>query len=374
MTLTIALQNLFHDRVRLAVTLIGVVFSVVLIAIQVGLFIGFAQTTSAVVDRSGADIWIAGKGTKNVDQAAAFSDRRLYQALGVPGVVSGKRFITHFAMWQRPNGDRQPVLVVGFDPESGLGGPWDVVAGDPADLKSPDTVFIDELYREQLGIERLGELIEINGRRARVVGFTRGIRSFTLSPYVFASLKSAQGYADLRDDETKFILLRVASGVDPATVRADIAARIPEVDVYTREGFGRATQVYWMLTTGAGLALLTAALLGIAVGVVVVAQTLYATTVDHLKEFATLRAIGASGRYIQAVIIKQALISAVIGYTIGIAICFAIVRLAVDAGPAILLPWPLAASVAVVTTIMCIAAGLISIRKVVRLDPATVFK
>src|SRR5690606_1268979 len=150
--------------------------------------------------------------------------------------------------------------------------------------------------------------------------------------------------------------------------------RIPEVDVYTRQGFSRATQIYWMLTTGAGLALLTAALLGIAVGVVIVAQTLYATTVDHLKEFATLRAIGASGRYIKAIIIKQALISAIVGYVVGIGLCLAIVRLAVDAGPAILLPWELAVCVAILTTIMCVLAGLISIRKVVRLDPATVFK
>jgi putative ABC transport system permease protein len=374
MTLTIALQNLFHDRVRLAVTLVGVVFSVVLIALQIGLFIGFAQTTSALVDKSGADIWIAGKGTKNVDQAAIISERRLYQALGTPGIVGGKRFITQFAMWQTPSGNRQPVLVVGFDPTTGLGGPWDVVEGDVGQLKAPDTVMIDELYRAQLGVTGLGQIIEINGRRARVVGFTRGIRSFTLSPYVFASLGTAQAYARLRDDETKFVLLQTAPGVNPASVRAEIAARIPEVDVYTRDEFSRATQIYWMLTTGAGLALLTAALLGIVVGVVVVAQTLYATTVDHLKEFATLRAIGASARYIQDIIIKQALISAIAGYAIGIAICFAIVRMAVEAGPAILLPWELAAFVALVTVLMCVAAGLISIRKVVRLDPAMVFK
>jgi putative ABC transport system permease protein len=374
MTLTIALQNLFHDRVRLIVTLVGVIFSVVLITIQIGLFIGFAKTTSAVIDHSGADIWIAGKGTRNVDQAAAFSERRLYQALGIDGVSSGKRFITHFAMWQRPGGDRQPVLVVGFDPESGLGGPWNVVAGDPLELKAPDTIFIDELYREQLGVERLGQVVEISGRRARVVGFTRGIRSFTLSPYVFGSLRTAQAFAGLGEDETKFVLLRVAANASAETVRGEIERRVPEVDVYTRAGFSRATQIYWMLTTGAGLALLTAALLGIVVGVVVVAQTLYATTVDHLKEFATLRAIGASSSYIKKIIIDQALISAVLGYAIGIAICIGVVGLAANAGPAIQLPWELAAVVAVLTGLMCIAAGLISIRKVVRLDPAAVFK
>ena len=374
MTLTIALQNLVHDRLRFAVTLVGVTFSVVLIGAQIGIFIGFARTASALVDRNAADIWIMGRGTKNVDQAAPIAERWLYQALAVPGVLTAKLFVTNFAMWQKPAGGIEPVMLVGAEPDSGLGTPWNIVAGDPGLLKGPDAVFIDELYRDQLGIDHLGQTVEINGRRARVVGFTSGIRSFTLSPYVFTSLRSAQAYAGLRADETKYLLVKVAPGADVAAIRSMIAKRIPDVDVYTSRQFSRATQFYWMVTTGAGLALCAAALLGIAVGVVVVAQTLYATTVDHLKEFATLRAIGASSGYIHAVIVNQALISAIIGYAVGIAACYGIVRLADGSGLAILLPWQVALALAGVTALMCTGAGMISIRKVTRLNPALVFR
>lgn len=374
MTLTIALQNLVHDRLRFAVTLVGVTFSVVLIGAQIGIFIGFARTASVLVDRNAADIWIMGRGTKNVDQAAPISERRLYQALAIPDVLTAKLFITNFALWQKPGGGIEPVMLVGFEPGSDLGTPWDLVVGDPSQLKAPDSVFIDELYRSQLGIDHLGQTVEINGRRARVAGFTSGIRSFTLSPYVFTSVQSAQAYAGLGADEAKYILVKVAPGADLAAVRNTIAARLPEADVYTGDEFSRATQFYWMVTTGAGLALCAAALLGIAVGVVVVAQTLYATTVDHLKEFATLRAIGASRGYIHAVIINQALISAAIGYAVGILACCGIVRFGARLGLAILLPWQVALALAGVTALMCVTAGMISIRKVTRLDPALVFK
>jgi putative ABC transport system permease protein len=374
MTLTLAIQNLCCDRVRLAVTLVGVVFAVVLIAVQIGIFVGFGRTTSALIDHSGAAVWLAGKGTKNVDQAPPISERRLYQALAVPGVVDAKRFLTDFVLWQKPAGGIESILIVGFDPESGVGGPWNVVAGDVRQLKTPDTVMIDELYREQLGVSEIGQVVEINGRRARVVGFTRGIRSFSLSPYVFASFKTAQAYARMREDETKFILLKVAPGFSPDVIKRELAVRLPEVEVYTQDEFSRSTQIHWLFRTGAGLALLAAAVLGLAVGMVVVAQTLYATTVDHIKEFATLRAIGASNRYIHAVIIYQALVAAGVGYAIGILISFGIVRSAANAGPAILLPWQLALGLAVLTVMMCTTAGLISISRVTRLDPAMVFK
>jgi len=142
----------------------------------------------------------------------------------------------------------------------------------------------------------------------------------------------------------------------------------------TTAEFSRLTQFYWMFTTGAGLALLIAALMGLVVGIVVVSQTLYATTVDHLAEFGTLRAIGASSRYIYGVITRQAILSALAGYVLGLAASIGIMRAAQDAGPAILLPPELAVGMLALTIAMCVGAALISIRKVTRLDPSMVFK
>jgi putative ABC transport system permease protein len=155
---------------------------------------------------------------------------------------------------------------------------------------------------------------------------------------------------------------------------AQLKEQLADVDVLTSTEFSRSTQIYWMFTTGAGLALLVAAFMGLCVGIVVVSQTLYATTVDHLPEFGTLRAIGASNRYIYGVIIRQAVMSALAGYAVGLVVSLGIVRAAHSAGPAILLPPELAVAMLFLTVIMCVGAAMISIKKVMKLDPGMVFK
>jgi putative ABC transport system permease protein len=207
-----------------------------------------------------------------------------------------------------------------------------------------------------------------------VVGFTKRIRSFTTWPYVFTSFKNAARYAGIRDDQTIYVLVRVSEGAEVDVVKRAIAARVPGVDVYTTGEFSRRTRIYWMFTTGAGVAILIAAVLGVVVGIVVVSQTIYATTMDHIREFGTLKAIGAPNRYLYRVLIQQALLSAAIGYSAGISICYAIVWIGRDAGVAILLPWQLTLAMFVLTVAMCVAATLLSIKKVTGIEPGLVFK
>jgi len=371
---SLAWRNLFHDKVRLSVTLTGIVFAIVLIVVQVGLFIGFTSTTSALIDHSGADLWVMADRVPYLEQANPFSERKLYQVLATPGVASAEKYIARFSDWQRPDGGHEGIIIVGFNPDNPLGGPWNLVAGRPEDVKSPDAVLLDTFYREKLGVTHLGQVVEIQGRRARVVGFTQGIRSFTTSPYVFTSFKNALGYGLLREDQTLFILVKAAPGTDVRALQRTLAAHLEDVDVFTTAEFSGKTRFYWMFTTGAGIAVLLAAVMGLIVAVVVVAQTIYATTMDHLREFGTLKAMGASNRYIYRVIIQQAVLSAVIGYVLALVASLFIVRASASGGAAILLPWELGAAMFFVALAMCIGASIVSINKVTKLDPAMVFK
>jgi len=371
---SLAWRNLFHDKVRFSVTLTGIVFAIVLIIVQIGLFIGFTAATSALIDHSGADLWVTADRVPYLEQANPFSERKLYQVLATPGVAHAEKYIARFADWQRPDGGHEGIIIVGFNPDTPLGAPWNVVAGSLADVKSPDAVILDTFYREKLGVTYLGQVVEIQGRRARVVGFTQGIRSFTTSPYVFTSFKNALGYGLLREDQTLFILVKAAPGTDVRLLQREIAARVSDVDVFTTAEFSGKTRFYWMFTTGAGIAVLLAAVMGLIVGVVVVAQTIYATTMDHLREFGTLKAMGASNRYIYRVIIQQAVLSAVIGYVLALVTSVFVVRASASGGAAILLPWELGATMFFVALAMCIGASVVSINKVTKLDPAMVFK
>jgi len=370
----LAQRNLFHDKVRLAVTLTGIVFSVVLIVVQLGLFIGFTTATSNLIDHSGADLWITSNNVPYVEQGVAFSERKLNQVRAVPGVVDAQKVIVHFTRWKRHDGAEESVQIVGINVDDSIERPWNLVEGQVQDLKSPDAVILDDLYKKKLGVTQVGEVFEIGGHRARVVGFTHGIRSFTTSPYVFASFRNALDYAGLREDQTLFILAKLAPSAKVEEVRRALAGQLKDVDVVTTAEFSRRTTFYWMFTTGAGVAVLIAAALGLVVGFVVVAQTIYATTVDHIREYGTLKAMGAPNSYVYKVIVQQAGISAVLGYVLGMIVSIFVVHGSEKGGAAILMPPSMAVGMFFVTLAMCIGAALVSINKVTRIDPAMVFK
>ena len=358
---SLAWRNLFHDKVRFSVTLTGIVFAIVLIIVQIGLFLGFSTATTAIVDHSGADLWIGSKHVPYIETGAAFSERKLYAVRATPGAQTATKYVVRWSQWKKPDGSNEGVLIVGFDTDRPLGGPWNIVAGDVEGLKAPDAVMVDTFYQQKLQVTRLGQVVEIEGRRARVAGFTQGIRSFTTSPYVFTTFKNGLSYANLREDQTIYILVKAAPGTDVRALQSELRARVSDVDVFTTAEFSRRTRFYWMFTTGAGLAVLLAALMGLVVGVVVVAQTIYATTMDHLREFGTLKAMGASNRYIYRVILRQAVLSAVIGYGLALVVSVFVVRASASGGAAILLPWELGAVMFFVALAMCIGASVVSI-------------
>jgi len=370
----LAERNLFHDRIRLAVTLTGVVFAVVLIVVQLGLYLGFSRTTTALVDNSRADLWVVSKNVPYIEQGIPFSERKLYTVRATPGVLEAEKFIVRFGRWKRADGQEEAVQIVGVNPESTMGQAWNVVEGRRENLRIDDSVMVDRIYFEKLGVKGVGDTAEILGRRARVVGLTQGIRTFTTSPYVFTSYRNALDYSNLQDDQTMFILVKARPGVNLEGLRRRLQANLDGVDVLSRQHFSGMTRHYWMFTTGAGMAVLMAAALGLLVGVVVVAQTIYSSTMDHLREFGTLKAMGATNGYIYKVIMRQAVIAALIGYALGISLSVLVVHESSKGGANIILPWQLGVGMLGLTITMCIVAAFVSINKVTKIDPAMVFK
>lgn len=371
---TLAWKNLIHDSTRLLVTLVGIVFALVLIIVQFGLFLGFLETSANIVDRSGADLWISAPGIPHVNGGTALDERKRWQALSVEGVERADPYGLFFVNWKLPSGSTEAVQIAGFDLTGNMGGPWNLTAGSIADLRGEDTVIVDELYGKKLGVERLGQSLEINGRRARVVGLTRGIRSFTTSPYIFTSFKNSQNYLRLHEDETIFLLIRLKPGADVDKVRAALRAQLGSVDIHTNREMWRKTQNYWVFSTGAGVTTLMGAVLGLIVGIVVVAQTIYSATVDHIREFGTLKAMGAANARIYQVILAQAGISALLGYSVAILIGWAVARGSEAGNAPIELPPEMALGLLALALAMCAGASIISIRKATTIDPAMVFR
>ena len=211
-------------------------------------------------------------------------------------------------------------------------------------------------------------------RRARVVGITSRIRTFTQSPYVFTSLKNAKMLTGLLDDETTYLLIRAQPGTDLGKLQSSLQAALPSSDVWTSRGFSWQTRIHWLVTTGAGAALLIAAILGVVVGLVIVSQTLYSATVERIHEYATIRAMGASNGFLKAIILRQSLLSGTVGFAIGTTVAIGVAWFAEASSASLSLPSWLLLLLAGVTLAMCVGASLISIRKVLNVDAASVFK
>jgi len=370
----LARRNLFHDKIRLMVTLTGIIFAVVLIVVQMGLFFGFTTSTKSVLDHSQADLWITARNTPYVDVAVGFNERKFYRVLATPGVAAAQKYIVRWSQWKDQSGRTESVEVVGVDPNKLMGLPWNVVEGDASQLKQPHAVMVDEIYKDKLGVHKVGEWFEVRGYRVKVVGFTRGIRAFTTAPYVFTSFKNAQDFCIFDVDQTNFVLVKAAAGVDLKQLQAELQRRLPDNDVYRTQEFAEKTSNYWMFTTGAGISVLMGAVLGLVVGLVVVTQTIYATTMDHIREFGTLKAMGAPNSYVYRVIITQAAIAAVMGYSMALVVTFFVTHGGSSAGAPIMVSWRLLVIMFFVTVGMCITAGVVSIKKVMGLDPAMVFR
>jgi putative ABC transport system permease protein len=247
------------------------------------------------------------------------------------------------------------------------------VAGSKDALAAPDSVAVDLTYKERLGVSKLGETANIRGRKVNIAALTNGIRSFTTTPYVFTELTTAQNYIGIPKELASYFVVRLKAGADIEQVRSDIAASVPKVEVLSSAQFAERSRSYWLFSTGAGAALFAGALLGVIVGTVIVAQTLYSSTKDHLDEFATLRAIGSSKRYIYIVIIYQALLNAVIGFCIASLIGGAVVYATREGALPVIITPGLMVAIFAITLVMCIASAMGAILRVVRLDPAMVF-
>jgi putative ABC transport system permease protein len=373
MTVTLAFRNLFHDRVRLAVTLIGILFSIVLVAVQLGLYLGARGMIIAMIDRADGDLWIMAYGTKNFEEAQPIRARERYVALATPGVESAVPLVTAFTDWRKPTGGSTLVVVIGADAEDGGLAPWNVVEGDVSGLGVRDAVIVDKTYLAELGLKGVGDTAQVGSSRVRVVGLTEGIRSFTVTPFVFTTVNRARQLIDMPTDNITYVLVKLAPGADIDQVRADIAAKLPDSEVLSRAEFRSRSLAHWLFATGAGVALIGGAVLGLIVGTVIVAQTLYSSTKDHLPEFATLRALGSSSGYIHKVILAQAGLSALLGYALGMSIALTIVYLSEHTALPIVMTPGLAGLLLALTFAMCAISALSAIGKVMRIDPAMVF-
>jgi len=371
---SLARKNLFHDRIRFAITLAGVAFAVTLVLVQVGLFLGLLGKATVTIENSSADIWIVAKNTPNVDFGNPFPETVFLRARGVPGVERADNAIVQFVNIQLPSGATENALVYGLSDPAFWNLPWKVEAGRAEDLSRGYNLMMDRSASLRFGAFDVGDYREVGGRRFRIIGRSAEAESFTTTPIVFMDFGNAQSLLDQLRGNTTYVLVKVAPGFDPAEVAARLRPMFPFNNVHTRDEWAAASRGYWIESTGLGMSMGVTVFLGILVGVVIVAQTLYTSAVEHIREFGTVKAIGGSNWDIYKILGEQALIAAVLGFLLGAGASYAVRPAMASLHLTVLLTPQFSGIVFVGTVAMCLAAALFSFRRVALIDPALVFR
>jgi putative ABC transport system permease protein len=368
-----ALQILWWERARYFPGILSVTFAALLVGLQCGLLLGLFSSTSLVLDRTDADIWVGSHGVASVDQGQAIPERHLARLASQPEVKRCEVYLQGRGLWNRPDGSNELCMIVGSRLEEGaLGAIRQLTPELRARLTEPRTVVIDESDLGRLGISGVGAMAEISERRVRVVGLVRGLKGLA-NAYVFCSIQTARELLYLKSDETIYLLGRCPDRAAAAAVVRRFAAD-QQLSAFTQLDFSRRSRLYWLLKTRAGLAFGWAAILGLIVGTVITGQTLYAATAVNLREYAVLRAMGIP-RYRMALVVGwQCLAVGVAGLLLSLPLIFALAGLADLFGIRVLLPGWLLAGMSLTTLVVALVSGLAALRLVLRVEPALLLR
>lgn len=371
----LALKTLLHDKLRFAITVSGVAFAVTLIMVQSGLFLGLLEKATVTIDRMEADLWVTSRNTPNIDFSHAFPETYLKRVRSVPGVARADNLIVTFMTITLPTGAEETIVLYAMENFRAWGFPWNVVEGNVDDLHRGPYLILDDYAAKRFGPFSVGEYREVFDTRLKIIGRTREALSFTTTPLAFIDYRIVQDLSpDRLRGRTTYIVVKLATGADPVAVRAELQRRLPYNDVHTKGNWSDKTRSYWVSTTGIGINMLLTVFLGCLIGVVVVAQTLYTSTIEHIKEFATVKAIGGSNADIYRILLKQATVAAVVGYLAGIVPAFLLQPLVTRLDLKIIITPEMLVIVFVGNLLLCQGASAISFRKVASADPAMVFR
>ena len=389
----VALKMLMGDRAKYLGIIMGITFASLLITQQASIFVGLmTRTYGFIADTQQPDIWVMDSKVQFVDDIKPMQDTQLLRVRGIEGVDWAMPLYKGLIKARLPDGTFQTCNVIGIDDATLIGGPGDMVEGSLEGLRLADSVIVDDVGAAgklakpaETDAEgkvlpgakpvplKVGDTLELNDRRAVVVGICRVSRTFQSQPVVYTTYSRATQFAPRERKLLSFIIAKATPGTDPAALSARIRSETG-LDALTGKEFSWKTVVYFMKYTGIPINFGIAVVLGFLVGTAIAGQTFYNFTLDNLKQFGALMAMGAGNFRLLRMILLQALVVGVIGYGIGIGLASMFGVLAGQSELAFRLLWQTLVVTGIAVTLICILASLVSIQRVMRLEPAIVFK
>lgn len=382
----VAWRMLVGDRAKYLGIVLGLTFASLLITQQAAVFVGLmTRTFGAITDIGGVDVWVMDPKVQFIDDIKPMQDTELYRVRGVEGVAWAVPLYKGLLKARLASGTFQTCNVIGLDDASLAGGPAVMVEGTLADLRRADGVIVDEngargkLARQPTGADgpgvplAVGDTLELNDHRAVVVGICRVSRTFQSQPVVYTTYSRATQFAPSERKLLSFVLARGKAGESPAVLSTRIM-EATDLKALTRDEFEDLTISYYMKYTGIPINFGVAVALGFIVGLAIAGQTFFNFTLDNLRHFGTLKAMGAGNGVLLRMILLQAFVVGAIGYGVGVGLATLVGFAARNSELAFRMPWQLLLVSAGAITFICLVSAVIAIRKVMKLEPAIVFR
>lgn len=401
----LAWKNLTHNKVRTAVALAGVGFAVILIFMQMGFKGAVRKTATQIYDALDFDLMLRSPAYLHLTEPRTFPRQRVFQAASLPQVEQAQPFYLGLSEWQAPQpadappeayrGDWRGIITMGVDPAA----PPFI----PRDLREKSTLLTDARFvlidakskpefgpvdGEQFGAADIGVETALGPRRVRIVGVVELGTGLAANG---ACIASYDGFARACPwqplDEANFGLIRLKEGVDPVAAQREMQALLgapttsaepsstpADAEVLTRAEVNEREEYRWVVQTPLGKIFNFGVWVALFVGVAIVYQVLSTDISNMMGEYATLKAMGYSNRYLTSVVLQQSVLLALVGYVPSLIISWALYQLVgARSGLPMIMTWQIAATVLVLAIVMCVLSGLAALRKLFQADPADLF-
>jgi putative ABC transport system permease protein len=375
----VALRMLMGERAKYLGLIFAIAFSTFLLENQTSIFAGILKrTASQVLDVTDADVWVMDPRTQYFEQTRALKDTDLFRVRGVPGVRYAVRLFKGTPVARAPDGTFSQSIVLGLDDATLAGAPRKMLLGSWERLREPDTAVIDKagyvlLFPKQ-PLE-LGRTLELNDHKVTIVGISDPPAPFLSFPVIHTRYSEAINFQGRERKQLSFVLVRAEPGVGDAELARRIEAHTG-LRARTTKQFRWDCIRYYLANTGIPVNFGITIAIAVIVGTVVAGQTFYLFTVENLKQFGALKAIGVTNRRLVGIILLQALTVGAIGFAIGTGMAAAFFELTLQklATRGLILMWQNVALTGGCIFFVIIVASLLSIQRVLVLEPAAVFR
>jgi putative ABC transport system permease protein len=366
---SIAREILLHDKLRFVITVVSLGVAIVMTVYDAGMFFGVTGDSVNLIERAQAELWVSEEGESHLNAPSLVPDSTLGKARRLDGVKQACAL--DYSIGNLKIGDTRQVEVMGIDPACPLFQPWEVVEGDVEGLRRKDTIIVDDLALRGINHAPLGDVVELNGHEMRIVAITHDNKSFSY-PYVYVSLQAFKSIGGT-PGHYNFVAIQLKPGTDQDQIGRRLAKANSDIAVSRAQEF-RLSTIMALVAQGVGM-IFVIVFVGVLVGMLIITLTMYTATMERLRDFAILRALGATRWKIWGVVLEQALTKTVVSFGLGLVATLGVDRFVETmSGIRGRYPIPVVVGCFVMMVVLAIFGSLLSIRKATSVDPVMVFR